>query len=198
MPGGPTPFWVSTYTSYLLYKVQDPFSACRESITRNVLSFSLVLRGDQSLLHRPRKSGRECAWWTNFLLGQYLHLLSLVQSSRSIQHIQKNKTFQNILSVSSILREDQSPFHTPRKSGRECAWWTSSLVGQYLHQLSLSQSSRSFQHMYTQSQQNHFFFLFTFMGGPIFVSNINKLRKKLFFLQLSEPVKSCKEKENYF
>ena len=27
--GGPTPLWVSTYTSYLLYKVQDPFSACR-------------------------------------------------------------------------------------------------------------------------------------------------------------------------
>ena len=24
--GGPNPLWVSTYTSYLLYKVQDPFS----------------------------------------------------------------------------------------------------------------------------------------------------------------------------
>ena len=28
--GGPTPFQVSTYT-HLLYKAQDPFSACRES-----------------------------------------------------------------------------------------------------------------------------------------------------------------------
>ena len=36
MHGGPTPFWVSTYTSYLLYKVQDPFSACRHSHGRNV------------------------------------------------------------------------------------------------------------------------------------------------------------------
>ena len=26
--GGPTPLWVSSYTSYLLYKVQGPFSAC--------------------------------------------------------------------------------------------------------------------------------------------------------------------------
>ena len=29
--GGPTPLWVRTYTSYLLYKVQDPFSTCRQS-----------------------------------------------------------------------------------------------------------------------------------------------------------------------
>ena len=28
--GGPTPSWVSTYT-HLLYKAQDPFSACRQS-----------------------------------------------------------------------------------------------------------------------------------------------------------------------
>ena len=29
--GGPTPLWVSSYTNYLLYKVQDPFSACGQS-----------------------------------------------------------------------------------------------------------------------------------------------------------------------
>ena len=32
---GPTPFWFSSYTSYLLYKVQDPFSACRQSYDEN-------------------------------------------------------------------------------------------------------------------------------------------------------------------
>ena len=57
--GGPTPLWVSTYTRYLLYKVQDPFSACRQSISQNIVSFSLILREDQSLLHRPRNSGRQ-------------------------------------------------------------------------------------------------------------------------------------------
>ena len=70
--GGPTPFRVSTYTSYLLYKAQDPFSACRQSISRNILPFSFLLRGDQSLLHRPRKSGRECAWWTFLPCGSVL------------------------------------------------------------------------------------------------------------------------------
>ena len=86
--GGPTPFWVSTYTSYLLYKVQDPFSACRQSHGRNKVSSFTFFREDQSLLQRPRNSGRESAWWTNFLMGQYLHQLSLVQSSRSIQRIE--------------------------------------------------------------------------------------------------------------
>ena len=82
--GGPTPFWVSTYTSYLLCKVQDPFSACRQSQGQNIFSSS-IFRGDQSLLHRSTNT--ECAWWTNSLVGQYLHQLSLVQSSRSVQRM---------------------------------------------------------------------------------------------------------------
>ena len=36
---GPTPFWVGTYTSYILYKVQDPFSPCRQSHGRNNFFF---------------------------------------------------------------------------------------------------------------------------------------------------------------
>ena len=88
MLGGPAPLWVKTYTSYLLYKVQDPFSTCRQSHGQNSLFFSVFFREDQSLLHKPRNSGRECAWWTNSLVGQYLHQLSLVQSSRSIQSMQ--------------------------------------------------------------------------------------------------------------
>ena len=34
--GGPTPIGVGTYTSYLLYKVQDPFSPCRQSHGQNI------------------------------------------------------------------------------------------------------------------------------------------------------------------
>ena len=79
--GGPSPLWVSTYTSYVLYKAQDPFSTCRQSCGQNTFS---NFRKDQSLLHRPRNSARECSWWTNSLVGQYLHQLSLVQSLRSI------------------------------------------------------------------------------------------------------------------
>ena len=83
--GGPTPLWVTTYTSYLLYKAQDPFSACRQSNGQTI--FFSNFGKDQSLLPRPRNSKRECACWTNSLVGQYLHQLSLVQSSRSIQRM---------------------------------------------------------------------------------------------------------------
>ena len=83
-----TPLWVSTYTSYLFYKVQVPFRPCRQSHNQNIYIYFLGGWGDQSLPHRPRNSGREHAWWTNSLVGQYLHQLSLVQSSRSIQPMQ--------------------------------------------------------------------------------------------------------------
>ena len=83
MHGEPTPLWVSTYTSYLLYKVQDPFIACRKSISRNIVSFSLSLREDQSLLHRPRTQeenvhgGPTSLWvrtYTRYLLIPLAHV----------------------------------------------------------------------------------------------------------------------------
>ena len=43
MLSGPTPLWVSSYTSYLLCKVQDPFSACRQPHSENIFSFCLIL-----------------------------------------------------------------------------------------------------------------------------------------------------------
>ena len=52
--GGPTPLWASSYARYLLYKVQDPFSTCRQSRGQN--SFFKFFREDQSLPHRPRNS----------------------------------------------------------------------------------------------------------------------------------------------
>ena len=42
--GGPTPFWVGTYTSYLLYKVQDPFKPCRQSHGQNIFFFHFLGR----------------------------------------------------------------------------------------------------------------------------------------------------------
>ena len=113
--------------------------------------FVRFFREDQSLLHRPRNSGRECAWWTNSLVGQFLHQLhvSLLQSSRSVQCMETVPWSNNlIISFLRFFRVDQSLLHRPRNSGRECAWWTNSLVGQFLHQLSLVQSSRSIQRLY--------------------------------------------------
>ena len=196
--GGPTPLWVSTYTSYLLYKVPDPFSTRRQSNGRNNFFLHRIF-GRTSLYFTDQNSGRESAWWTNSLVGQYLHQLSLVQSSRSILRMQtgQNNSFlhhifgrtslcftdqetqeekvlggptplwvstytsyllykvpdpfsacrqfngQNNFFPSSYFWKDQSLLHRPRNSGRESAWWTNSLVGKYLHQLSLVQSSRS-------------------------------------------------------
>ena len=115
-------------------------------------SFSFFREG-QSLLHKPRNSAREYAWWTNSLVGQYLHQLSLVQSSKSIQRMSTVPWPKR----SSDFTEDQSLLHRPRDSGREYAWWTNSLLGQYLHQLSLVQSSRSIQRMQTVPWPKRFF-----------------------------------------
>jgi len=72
--GGPTPFWVRSYTGYVLYKFQDLIIACRQSSGRAKTFFLLLrFRKDQSLLYRPRNSGRERARWTNSLVVQFLH-----------------------------------------------------------------------------------------------------------------------------
>ena len=55
---GPTPLWVSTYTSYLLYKVQDPFSACRQSHAHNFFPPSIFL-GRTSLCFTDQETQKE-------------------------------------------------------------------------------------------------------------------------------------------
>ena len=42
--GGPTFLWVGTFTSYLLYKVQDVFRACRQSQSQNNIFLHLLGR----------------------------------------------------------------------------------------------------------------------------------------------------------
>ena len=82
--------WWSSYVIYLLYKIQDPCSACRQSHGQNMFSSHSSFLGRTSLCFTAkRNSGRKCAWWTNSFVGQFLHQLSLVQSSRSIliQHM---------------------------------------------------------------------------------------------------------------
>ena len=113
---GPTPLWVSTNTSYLLYEVQDPFSACRQSHGQNRF-FCLFFREDQSLLHRPRNSGREYVdgptplWvstYTSYLLYKVQDPFSAYRQSHG-----QNRFF------CPFFREDQSLLHRPRNSVRE-------------------------------------------------------------------------------
>ena len=153
--GGPTPFWVSSYTSHLVYKVQDPFSTCRQSQGQNI--FLLQFLGGTSLCFTDQQTQEEnvlrgptSLWvstYTSYLLYKVQYPFSACRQSQG----------QNIFS-SSIFRGDQSMLHRSTNSGRECAWWTNSLVGQYLHQLSLVQSSRSVQHMQIVPGPKHFFF----------------------------------------
>ena len=79
--GGPTPSWVSTYTSYLLYKVQDLFSACRQSHGRNVF-FLLQFLGKTSLCFTDQETQEENTHGgpTPFLVSTYTsYLLYKVQ-----------------------------------------------------------------------------------------------------------------------
>ena len=70
---GPTHLWVGTYTSYLLYKVQDLFSACRQSCSQNNFSSSSML-GSISLHFRDKETQEEnvLSEPTTFLVTAYI------------------------------------------------------------------------------------------------------------------------------
>ena len=88
MLGRPTPLCISTYTNYLSYIVPDAFSTGRQSYAQIKFFFfySIVLK-DQSLFHRPRNPGTECAWLTPLWVSTYTSYL-LYKSSRSVQLMQ--------------------------------------------------------------------------------------------------------------
>jgi len=46
--GGPTPLWVSIYTSYLLNRVPDPLNTWRQSPGQNNCLLSSIVRKDKS------------------------------------------------------------------------------------------------------------------------------------------------------
>ncbi|KAL9956436.1 hypothetical protein ACROYT_G037911 [Oculina patagonica] len=62
----PTPYQVSSYT-HLLYKVQDPFSACRQSMFQKTLSFFTFSVGPV-FAYRSRNSGRDFLRWSQPLI----------------------------------------------------------------------------------------------------------------------------------
>ena len=83
--GGPTPLWVSSYTSYLLYKVQDPFSACRQSHdqTSSLFIFKFLLKRtslcftDQETQEEKVLGGPTPLWVSSYI--SYMYLLYKVQ-----------------------------------------------------------------------------------------------------------------------
>ena len=146
--GGPTPFWVSTYTSYLLQKVQDPFSACRQSHGRNVFFLFRFSRGPV-FASQTKKLRKRIRMVDQLPCGSVLTpAISCTKFKIHSAHTDSPMAETFFFSF-LVFREDQSLLHRRRNSGREYAWWTNSLLGQYLHQLSLVQSSRSIQRMQT-------------------------------------------------
>jgi len=116
---------------------------CRQFGCRTSLCFT-----DQETQEENLQGG------TSPLVGQFLHPRSLVQSSRSIQRIQTVQLFLNRILIlcrqfgcrTSLCFTDQETQEENLQGG------TSSLMGQFLHPISLVQSSRSIQRMQTAVQ----------------------------------------------
>ena len=80
VPGGPTPFWVSCYTSYLLYKVQDPFSTCRQSHGQNIFFFQFLRRTSHCFTDQETQEENVLGGPTSFWISSYTsYLLYKVQ-----------------------------------------------------------------------------------------------------------------------
>ena len=96
------------------------------------------------------KGGRECAWRTNSLVGQFLHQLFLVQKFKMHSAV-ADSPMAKLTYFSSVvfLRGDQSLLHRSTNSGKECAWRNNYLVGQFLNQVSLVQRSKSIEKLQT-------------------------------------------------
>ena len=116
---------------------------------------------------------------TSSFVGEFLHP-SLVQSSRSIPRMQ---TVQGPKQTSSVLQFGGLVFVSQMQKFQEenLVGGTSSFVGQFLPP-SLVQSSRSIPRMQTVQgpKQTSYFLQF---GGPVFVSQIKKLRKRTCWVE---------------
>ena len=116
-----------TYINYLLYRVPDAFSTGRQS------------HGQIKFFFFNWNPGTECTWWTNSLVGQYLHQLSLVQSSRSIQCMQtvpcpKQVCFLQFLERTSLYFTDQGT-QKENELGGPTPPWVSTYTSHLLYKI---------------------------------------------------------------
>ena len=125
---------------------------------KNLLGRLLKILGRTSHCYKDRKSRKTMCLEDQFLCGWVL--TSTICCTKFQMH---SALADSLLAKSnfssSIVLKDQSLFHKPRNLGTECTWWTNSFVGQYLHQLSLVQSSKSIQRMQTVPWPKQFFLL---------------------------------------
>ena len=142
--GGPTPLWVSTYTSYLLYKVQDPFSTFWQSHGQNSFILHFLERTSLCYTDQETQEGNVLGGTTP-LWGSYYtsYLLYMEKVQDPFSACRQSFGLHNFLLFFSFFRQNQSLLHRSRNSGGECAWWTNSLMCQYLHLLSFVQCSSS-------------------------------------------------------
>ena len=96
----PAPLWASSYTHYLLYKKLKTHSAHADSPIVPKHFFVILCRQFEcstSLCFTDQETQEEnLQGETSSLVGQFLHPLSLVQSSRSIQRMQTVQLFRSI------------------------------------------------------------------------------------------------------
>ena len=148
----PTPLWVSSYTR-LLYKVQDPFHACRQSKGRNKVLLFYNLE-DQSLFHRSINSGREFVGWNQFLCRSVLTPVSCTRFKIHSTHEDSPRTKTNFFFHNL---EDQSLFHRSINSGREFVGWNQLLCRSVLTPVSCTKFKIHSTHAHSPRVETNFF-----------------------------------------
>ena len=177
-----TPLQVSSYTN-LLYKVQDPFHACKQFKGPNRFLLFCNLE-DQSLFHRSKTQEEYLLGGTNSFVGQFLHP-SLVQNLRSIPHMQ---TVQGPKQISSLVQFGRPVFVSQIKKLMKricCVEPTPLQVSSYTHLLyKVQHPSHACRQSVQGPKQTSFLLQF---GRPVFVSRSRNLETK--FDRWNEPVR---------
>ena len=153
----PTPLWVSSYTSCLKIKIHSAH-AVPYPIHFMIYVFRVffLFRKGKSLLKRSFKKLKEKMYLADQLpnVGQLVLTQAISCTKFKIHSAHADSPIAKPFNLLHNFSKDQSLLHRSRNLGGEYAWWTNSLVGQFLHQLSLIQSSRSIQHILKSHGQN--------------------------------------------
>ena len=174
MHGGPTPLWVSTYTSSLLYKAQDPFSACRQShgqktffllnfLERTSLCFTDQETQEQNVLGGPTPS------WVSTYTSHPLYKVEDPFSACRQSHGQIIFSSFNFLERTSLCFTDQETQEENVHGGPTPLW-----VGTYTSYLLYKDPFRACRQ---SCGQNTFFYSSMIKRGPILASHNTVLTK---------------------
>ena len=164
--GGPTPLWVSIYTSYLLYKVQNPFNPCRQSYGQNRFLFLQFLERtslyftDQETQEENELGGPTPLWvstCTSYPLYKVPHPISACRQSHG----------QNRFFSSSSFREDQPLLHRPKKLRKRICLVDQLPCGSVLTP-AISCTKFQIHSTHADSPMTKTTFFFNFSGGPVF------------------------------